>query len=216
LYPSEEEARDAHLIAPDSDIGAIVPYGFEAFSEDAMPNEREGILFVAGFAHPPNVDAARLLVGELMPIVWAKHPGIRVFLVGANPSAEVKALQGERVIVTGYVDDAALEKFYLRCRVSVIPLRYGAGIKSKVVESLQQGLPLVTTSTGAQGLPGLHDIASVSDDPAGMASAILRLVEDEAAWLEASRSGSAYARARFSMESLRGQIDHAMRGGAAR
>lgn len=216
LYPSQEEAQDARAIVPDADIDAIVPYGFDAFREDAIPEGRADILFVAGFAHPPNVDAARLLVEELMPGVWEKHPDIRVFLVGANPSIDVRSLQSERVMVTGYVDDAALEKFYLRSRVAVIPLRYGAGIKSKVVESLQQGLPLVTTSTGAQGLPGLRDIAAVHDEPEEMVGAILRLLEDESTWIEASRYGSAYARARFSLGTLRGQIDRAMRGGAAR
>jgi glycosyltransferase involved in cell wall biosynthesis len=137
---------------------------------------------------------------------------VRVFLVGANPSPAVKALQNEKVIVTGYVDDATLEKFYLRSRVSVIPLRYGAGIKSKVVESLQQGLPLVTTATGAQGLPGLADIAFVRDEPMAMAEAILRLLEDDQVWSENSRRGSAYARECFSRDSLRAQIDRAMLG----
>lgn len=212
LYPSEEEAFDARAMLSGANVEAIVPYGFDEFREDALPEGRAGVLFVAGFAHPPNVDAARLLVEELMPTVWERHPDVRVFLVGANPSPAVKSLQNERVIVTGYVDDATLEKFYLRSRVSVIPLRYGAGIKSKVVESLQQGLPLVTTATGAQGLPGLADIAFVRDEPMALADAILRLLDDDQVWSEHSRRGSAYARERFSRASLRGQIDRAMLG----
>ncbi|NOT87239.1 MAG: methyltransferase domain-containing protein [Lysobacter sp.] len=212
LYPSQDEAFDVHQMVPGANAQAIVPYGFDAFREDATPAGRAGVLFVAGFAHPPNADAARLLVEELMPMVWKRHPGVMVFLVGANPSSAVKALQGERVIVTGYVDDEMLEKFYLRSRVSVIPLRYGAGIKSKVVESLQQGLPLVTTSTGAQGLPGLSDVASIHDEPMEMAENILRLLEDDAVWLEKSANGGAYARMRFSRSNLREQIDRAMTG----
>lgn len=212
LYPSEDEVIDARSIVPDANVEAIVPYGFDAFREDAVPDGRVGVLFVAGFAHPPNADAARLLIEELMPTVWEMHPDMRVFLVGANPSAAVRALQSERVVVTGYIDDATLEKFYLRSRVSVIPLRYGAGIKSKVVESLQQGLPLVTTSTGAQGLPDLHEVASVCDDPTEMAQSIIRLLQHDLIWLEASRRGAAYARMRFSRSSLCEQIDRAMRG----
>lgn len=213
LYPSQDEAADARTIAPAANLGAIVPYGFDAFRDDASPDGREGVLFVAGFAHPPNADAARLLVETLMPRVWARRPGVRVFLVGANPSPEVKALQGDRVIVTGYVDDETLEKFYLRSRVSVIPLRYGAGIKSKVVESLQQGLPLVTTTTGGQGLDGLSQVACVEDSPEAMVEGIVRLLGEDTAWLAASRDGAAYARARFSRDTLRGQIDRAMRTG---
>jgi O-antigen biosynthesis protein len=212
LYPSEDEATDARIILSGANVEAIVPYGFDAFREDAVPEGRAGVLFVAGFAHPPNADAAKLLVKQLMPVVWDRHPAVLVFLVGANPSAEVRALQSDRVIVTGYVDDATLEKFYLRSRVSVIPLRYGAGIKSKVVESLQQGLPLVTTSTGAQGLPDLHDVASVHDDPEEMAECIRLLLEDDAVWLDKSTRGGAYARMRFSRLNLREQIDRAMTG----
>ncbi len=213
LYPSEDEAIDARKMAPGARVEGIAPYGFDVFREDAEPNGRIGVLFVAGFAHPPNADAARLLVEELMPAVWEKHPDMPVFLVGNNPSASVMTLSSERVVVTGYVDDAMLEKYYLRSRVAVIPLRYGAGIKNKVVESLQQGLPLVTTSTGAQGLPGLQHVASVCDDTAEMAHNILRLLEHDAIWLEASRQGAAYARTRFSRSSLCEQIDRAMRGG---
>ena len=212
LYPSDDEAQDAMSLAEGVHARAITPYGYREFVDDARPDGRADVLFVAGFGHPPNVDAAKFLVEEIMPIVWQMRPDVRLMLVGSNPTAEVKALDSERVAVTGYVDDPTLARLYRQSRVAVVPLRYGAGIKSKVVESLQQGLPLVTTTTGAQGLPDLANAADVSDAPHVLAQALLTLLADDVRWRERSQAGAAYARDRFSMETLRTQLVSALDG----
>ena len=212
LYPSEEEARDVAALEPGARASAIVPYAFDAFNDDASPAGRDGVLFVAGFAHPPNVDAASWLVGEVMPLVWESHPHLRLSLVGSNPTGAVRALAGERVEVTGFVDDDELARRYARARVAVVPLRYGAGIKGKVVEALQQGVPLVTTSVGAQGLDGLAEVATVADDAAVLAAGIVALLDDDEAWSRRSRAGVAYAAARFSRQALARQLQAAMKG----
>ena len=202
LYPSQEEAEVVLALEPQVHASAIVPYAFDHFVADAVPVGRDGVLFVAGFAHPPNIDAATWLVGEVMPRVWSRRPDVRLSLVGSNPTPEVRALAGERVDVTGYVDDAELSRRYGVARVAVVPLRYGAGIKGKVVEALQQGLPLVTTGVGAQGLAGLAEVCQVADEADRMADALLRLLEDDAAWSCASAAGAAYAQSRFSRQAL--------------
>jgi glycosyltransferase involved in cell wall biosynthesis len=148
---------------------------------------RSDVLFVAGFGHPPNIDAACWLVESVMPKVWARRPDVALSLVGSNPTEEVRALAGERVEVTGYVDDAELERRYRSARVAVVPLRFGAGVKSKVVEALHHGLPLVTTQVGAQGLPGVSAVCEVSDDADAIAAAILALLDDDALWLDRAR-----------------------------
>ena len=191
LYPSEDEATQVRTIEPAADACAITPYAYERFGDDAVLQQREHLLFVAGFAHPPNVDAARWLVDSIMPRVWERRPEARLSLVGSNPTAEVLALAGERVEVTGFVDDAELQRRYAHARVAVVPLRYGAGVKSKVVEALQQGLPLVTTSVGAQGLPDVETTCAVADDEAALAGHLLRLLDDDAAWARQCRLGAA-------------------------
>ncbi|MDQ8051140.1 methyltransferase domain-containing protein [Luteibacter sp.] len=213
LYPSDDEARDVSELEPTSRSSAITPYAFDHFREDASPLRRSGIIFVAGFAHPPNVDAATWLVQEIMPIVWKQRPGEQLSLVGANPTADVLALAGPRVEVTGYVSDAELADRYLRARVAVVPLRYGAGIKGKVVESLQQGLPLATTHVGAQGLPGLSDFAAVTEDPQEMADALLQLLTEDAAWVVQSRAGARYVSKRFSRAAIRRELSQALTPG---
>jgi GT2 family glycosyltransferase len=203
LYPSADEADAVRALEPGVDARAVTPYAYATFGSDTPLAQRGDILFVAGFAHPPNVDAARWLVEAIMPQVWAIHPQARLALVGANPTADVLALAGDRVEVTGFVSDEALARRYRHARVAVVPLRYGAGVKSKVVEALQQGLPLVTTTVGAQGLPGVEAACSVADDVDGIAGGIVRLLDDDAAWLGCSCYGSAYAAAHFSVDAMR-------------
>ena len=210
LYPSEDEASQVRALEPAVDARAITPYAFEHFADESVVDGRGDLLFVAGFAHPPNVDAARWLVEAIMPRVWERRPETRLSLVGSNPTAEVLALAGERVEVTGFVDDAELQRRYAQARVAVVPLRYGAGVKSKVVEALQQGLPLVTTSVGAQGLPGVDATCAVADDEAALADHLLELLADDAEWHRQSRLGAAYARAHFSRDTLRTQLASAL------
>lgn len=203
LYPSDEETAAVRAIEPAAEARTLPPYAFDTFERDARPDGREGLLFVAGFAHSPNEDAAQWLVDNVMPRVWQAMPDLHLALVGSNPTDKVRALAGDRVEVTGYVDDAELLRRYGRARVAVVPLRFGAGVKGKVVEALQQGLPIVTTAVGAQGLHGLDAIAEVHDEAHAMADAILALLRDDAAWLRASRDGAAFAEARFSRANMR-------------
>ncbi|MBL8256975.1 MAG: glycosyltransferase [Pseudoxanthomonas mexicana] len=206
LYPSHDEAQDVAALEPATTALAITPYAYEPIYGTADPTHRRGILFVAGFGHPPNVDAAFHLIDDIMPLVWGEVPDAQVFLVGANPTTEVKALQSDRVTVTGYVDDSALAAHYASARVAVVPLRYGAGIKSKVVEAYHQGLPLVTTPTGMQGLVESGGICEVATSAQDLADAIIRLLKDDQRWRHYSEQGRAYVNDRFSKSSMRHQL----------
>ncbi|MCD9085881.1 glycosyltransferase [Stenotrophomonas sp. SY1] len=210
VYPSQQEVDDVLRIEPDVNARHILPYAFDAFVHDALPASRSGVLFVAGFAHGPNVDAAKWLIESIMPLVWKRYPELEVSLVGSNPTAEVRALAGERVEVTGFVSDEELNQRYARTRVAVVPLRFGAGVKGKVVEAMQQGVPLVTTSVGAQGLEGLDAVVSVADDAQAIAADLIALLEEDAAWLARSRAAASYAQAHFSREALGEALESAL------
>ena len=164
----------------------IPVYAFDSFAEAPERNlvERKDLIFVAGFGHAPNVDAAIWLVRDVLPRVRLQLPDIRLALVGSNPTDEVKALADEHVAVTGFVTDDELAVRYLGARVAVAPLRFGGGMKGKVIEAMRFGLPCVTTSIGAQGLEEA-DFLEVSDDPAAMAEKIVALVRDDTRWLDA-------------------------------
>jgi GT2 family glycosyltransferase/glycosyltransferase involved in cell wall biosynthesis len=206
LYLSEEEAQIASALQPDANIGSVVPYCFDTFAAPRAAPRRHEIIFVAGFAHPPNEDAALWFVSQILPLIRAEAPSVHLSIIGSNPSRRVRALAGEGVAVFADVSDADLMAAYDRARVAVVPLRCGAGVKMKVVEALRAGLPLVTTQVGAQGLPGLSRVAAVEDDAALFAAAVAALLRDDVAWETRSRQQVAFAQQRFSRAAMTASV----------
>ncbi|UGB45001.1 glycosyltransferase [Frateuria edaphi] len=211
LYPSEEEAAMVRDLEPGVDARAVPLVAFDSVTR-AESDGRQGILFVAGFAHPPNVDAAMWLVDEILPRIRQNNPDVALDLVGSNPSDEVKALASDDVTVHGYVDTARLEEMYARARVVIAPLRFGAGVKLKVLEAMRHGVPLVTTSVGAQGLPDLAADIPVHDDPAELARSVSLLLDDDAEWARVSERGCAFISQNFSRAALDEAINKALGG----
>jgi len=203
LYPSEEEAAAVRGIAPGTVAHAVLPYCFNRFGAERPPPAGRGIIFVAGFAHPPNEDAACWFVANVFPLVRARVPDATFSIVGSNPTARVHALTGAGLQVVADVSEEALQACYQQARVAVVPLRCGAGVKLKVVEALKEGVPLVTTVVGAQGLPGVGTVASVRDDAAGFADAVCALLRNDTLWRQCSSAQLAYARQRFNAAAYR-------------
>jgi len=210
LYLSEEEAESVRAMAPGVAAHAVVPYCFETFGGVRSAPAGQEILFVAGFAHPPNEDAACWFVANVLPLVRARVPDATLSIVGSNPTARVHALAGEAVCVVANVSDDALNERYRSARVAVVPLRCGAGVKLKVVEALKEGVPLVTTPVGAQGLPGVADVACVCGDAASFADSVLALMLDDVLWQQRCVAQLAYAREHFSEAALRQSVMRAM------
>jgi GT2 family glycosyltransferase/glycosyltransferase involved in cell wall biosynthesis len=154
--------------------------------------ERRDIVFVGGYQHAPNVDAVRYFAEEVMPLLRKKLPGVRFHAVGSKPPAEIKALASEDIIITGFVED--LNPLLDKMRVSVAPLRYGAGIKGKIGAAMAVGLPVVATSLAVEGM-SLTDGENilVADGPEAFANAVAMVYHDEALWTSISRNGLAFA-----------------------
>lgn len=208
-YPSESEAEYVREWAKDIGLEKVIrkipAYKLDNVIDDAEVNlsDRKDILFVAGFGHPPNIDAAKWLVEGIMPFIWKKYPEINLHLVGSNPTHAVKRLSSHRVNVTGFVTDERLAQYYRESRVAIAPLRYGAGVKGKVVESLRHGLPIVTTSTGLQGLIGLDQVIPAFDDQETLGKSLLTLLQDDLLWLDISKEARQYVKIHFSGEAIR-------------
>ncbi len=160
----------------------IIPNIHVANSDAYLPfEERNGILFIGGYNHTPNVDAALWLCNEIMPIVWSKYPDLNVTLLGSHPPEEVKKLAGPNVTVTGYIQDVS--PYFKRNRIFVAPLTYGAGMKGKIGQSLEFSLPVVSTSVGVEGMNLKHDWnCLMANDTASFAEAIIQLYFDNKCW----------------------------------
>lgn len=172
-----------------------VPDGEVVTNAPAGPDERRGVLFVGSFRHTPNVGAVMHLCREIVPqldsVLAADHP---VYVVGDGLTESVRR-HGEgnaNIRMVGWVPDIA--PYLARCRVSVVPLLYGAGTKRKTVQSLLAGLPVVTTSVGAEGLDlenGRH--AFVEDEPRRFAEAVNVLLGDDDTWRRMASEGHRHA-----------------------
>lgn len=171
--------------------------------------QRQGLLFVGNFNHPPNADAVRYFCREVFPKIQAAIPDIHLHVVGAHPPEEVKRLQQERITVTGYVTDT--QPYLESCRVSIAPLRFGAGMKGKVGEALAHGLPVVTTAIGAEGM-GLKPEQEllVADEAESFARAVIRLYQDPVLWEQLSQAGQTFMRSAYAPETVQGQLAAAL------
>lgn len=213
IYPSEEEAALIRTMVPGINAHSIVPFTFDIAPVRTVPTTRDrSILFVAGFAHPPNVDAAIYLVRELMPLIERQVGPVRLTLAGSNPSQAVLDLASATVCVTGYQTAGQLRAQYEHHRCAIVPLRFGAGVKGKVVEALSYGLPVVTTTTGAQGIAGLAEVVPVQDDAPSIVAAIVQLLTYDDAWMAQSARQHGFATKHYSRFAMRQSVVAAIEG----
>ncbi len=136
-------------------------------------------MFVGGFTHTPNVDAMLWFAEEVWPKIEKRIPDAKFYIIGSNPTEEILALAKENIVVTDFVDDATLDDYYKQCKVVVAPLRYGAGIKGKVVDALYNGMPLVTTSIGSEGFDDAKTVMLIADTPKKFAKSVLAFYLDD-------------------------------------
>ncbi len=160
-------------------------------------HEREGLLFVGGFQHQPNVDAVLWLVKAIFPRIRERLPEVELHLIGSRMPDEIRALQGPGVQVHGFVAD--LEPWLNGCRISLAPLRYGAGVKGKVNQAMSHGLPVVATTCAAEGmfLESERDVL-LADSAEAFAEQVIRLYQDEPCWQKLARGGLANVEQHFS------------------
>jgi GT2 family glycosyltransferase/glycosyltransferase involved in cell wall biosynthesis len=167
--------------------------------------ERRDLWFVGGFQHPPNVDAVRWFVAEVWPRIHAELPDARFHVVGSKMPESMRALAGNGVEVHGHVED--LDPFLDGCRLSVAPLRYGAGVKGKVNQAMAHGQPVVATPMAVEGMHLVDgEEVLVADAPAAFAGAVVRLYRDEALWERLSQAGLANVARHFSFDAARAAL----------
>jgi GT2 family glycosyltransferase len=171
---------------------------------------RKNFMFLGGYGHPPNVDAALWLLDEIWPDLSARYPEAKLVLVGASPPPAIRDREGPRVVVTGLVDDLA--PWFAEARVFLAALRYGAGSKGKVLASLAHGVPVVATDIAAEGLP-IEDgktlvLANTADEMIREASRVYDM--DEADWIVRSKAGQAYITAHHSFAAGVRLLDQAL------
>ena len=203
-YPSYVEIDAIHEMDASIPAKAITAYVYDQFLDHIEEDfaKREGLLFVGGFAHPPNADAVLWFAEEIFPLIRRALPEANFYIVGSKVTEEIQALEkpGNGIVVKGFVTEEELAELYSTCRMVVVPLRYGAGVKGKVVEAIYNGAPIVTTSTGAEGIPSGETVLEIEDEAAAFAAKTISLYQDPERLAQMCRRTQEYIREYYSLD----------------
>lgn len=202
-YPSSVEIEEIHKVDAGITAKTFDIYVYEQFRGNISLDfsRRKGILFVGGFGHRPNEDAVLWFANQIYPII-RKQCNIPFYVVGSNPTDKVKQIGGNGIIIKGFVSDAELAELYDRCKVVVIPLRYGAGVKGKVIEALYFGAPMVTTTIGIEGISGADRFIEIADTAEVFAEKTIELYNDDARLIKAVNDYQNYIKTHCSVEAV--------------
>ncbi len=202
---TDTDAQTLRNLVPSSTIDVITMSPEARSSTIPGPADRADMLFLGSLHAWHNVDAIVHMAEDLLPAINASRPGIRFLVAGAGNAQPIDDLTAPEIVRLGRVDD--LESVFDRARMFVCPLRVGSGLKGKVLDALANGLPIVTTTIGAEGM-GLEDGRDclIADDASSFAAAVARLDTSDELWRQLSAAGLAHVAAQFSRDIVTSQV----------
>ena len=151
--------------------------------------KRRNLIFVGGFLHSPNIDAILWFTKEIFPKIIKKFPDIILHLIGSKIPNIILKLKSKNIKIIGYLSDEELHIMYQKCRLAIAPLRFGAGIKGKIVEAAYNQIPMVTTTIGGEGIDNSIGAFIMEDNPEKMANLICQLYTDYSKLKQMSNNG---------------------------
>ncbi len=198
IVVSDFEERLLEAALPGANVH-LIPLSVECPDRQYQFDNRNGIGFVGGFKHEPNVDAVRFFLQEIWPLVRSHIPDAKFHVIGSDIPLEFKSDNERGVIIVGHVPDLQPELDQLR--ITVAPLRYGAGMKGKVITSMAHGVPCVITPIAAEGL-GVVDGTDIliREHAEDFARAVVDLHQHHELWDSLSESGVAYIKENHSLK----------------
>ena len=184
----------------------IVPTIVDVPGSNTPFSLRHDFLFIGGFQHTPNIDAVIFFLEKIYPLVREHLSDAKFYIIGDKAPPEVVAMATDNVVVTGLQPD--VQPFFESVKLSVAPLRYGAGIKGKINQSMGFGVPVVATSLAVEGIPltDREDIL-IADEPEDFARALIELYESEELWNRLSTNGIKTTKAHYSVSAARKRLN---------
>lgn len=171
----------------------------------------DAVLFLGTLTWEANIDAALYFLKDIWPVLIAQKPELKFYIIGKNPDARIIKLANEskNVILTGFVQN--LDDYYSKCKVFISPLRFGSGIKVKVMNALYRGIPTVSTTVGAEGLAIRNEqTMMVTDDTSQFAKDVLRLIEEPVLWKTISDNSRQLAKDLYTWEAVFEKVEQAI------
>ena len=187
-----------------SELKSVVPHSsvyhlplISSASTSKRPNFGNlNLAFVGNFNHTPNEDAVIWFIDNVLPIIKSQLPDIKFYIIGSNPPEKIRAKCSDYIVATGYIEN--LDDFFSNMNLSVVPLRFGAGMKGKVLSSMRCGLPVVTTSLGCEGMQLIPEkdvlIADTADE---FAHSTIRALTNHIIWERLSKNSLETAEAKW-------------------
>lgn len=211
LVVSAEDEAALRRLAPRARL-RLVPNGVDCchFTPLAMPPAND-LVFVGTLDYRPNVDAALWFAREVLPLIRMQHPELRFRLIGRRPHHALRALHDDQtVIVTGEVEDT--RPALATAATVVIPMRIGGGSRLKLLEALAMAAPVVSTTMGAEGIPGLRngEHLLLADTPEEMAAAVTRLATDRPFAQRLGHAGRAFVCAGYDWAQIAPKLEAAL------
>ncbi len=205
LVTSPQDARFVHALAPSARV-IVYPNAIPSVPLPP-PGDDFSVVFSGNLEYHPNIAAVRWFAAEIWPALRRRWPALKWRLVGRNPEVVARFVSGDpRIEVTGAVPDAIVE--LARSRIAVVPLLAGSGTRIKIMEAWAAGLPVVSTTIGAEGLPVHHNgTALLADTPAEFAEAVSRLLECEKLRQSLAAAGRALFEQSFTWEAAWQHLD---------
>jgi GT2 family glycosyltransferase/glycosyltransferase involved in cell wall biosynthesis len=204
IVHSAAEAELLREIAPDVRVHVIpwtVPLREPNGKAPRKGEVNPAIAFIGGYGHPPNVDAAQWAAETIMPLVRPQVQGVELLLVGSRMPTEVSSLAAKDIVPLGFVP--SLDSVFERVRLTIAPLRFGAGLKGKVLESMAAGVPCVMTPVAAEGLDLPEELAwLVADQPDLLADRIAKLCRDNARYERVAKACVEHVAANYAPERI--------------
>ncbi|SFZ92469.1 Glycosyltransferase involved in cell wall bisynthesis [Flaviramulus basaltis] len=208
---------DISLIISEAEIGILknqfkvdeslllyLPFMLDEIAEETIKNlpefkSRQHFVTIGNFLHEPNYNAVLYLKETIWPLIRKQLPKAELYIYGAYASQKVNQLHNVKTgfLIKGFVDDANEVMQY--AKVCLAPIRFGAGLKGKLVDAMQNGTPCVTTTIGAEGMFGdIKPNGFIEDEPQNFANKVIQLYEDEELWKEKQQNGYKIINTRFS------------------
>lgn len=212
LYPSLEEINAIRDRLPANVVAFAIPMvvfsnaeltSSEARIAECVNRDPFKLMFIGGFSHHPNVDGILWFVNEVFPLLRAVDRRFHLTIAGSNAPNSVYELANIDIDVLGKISDQELQNLYRSSGMAVVPLRYGAGVKGKVIEAMVHGVPVAMTEVGAQGIPPAEQIGFVGTTPKALADAIIRAANDPLEANMRARRALEFLRAAYSESAVR-------------
>lgn len=216
---SPYDAAHLRALQPEADV-CVVPNGVDcaAFRPQRNPRRMSAaprLLFAGGLAHYPNLDAARFFIARIWPRVRAVFPQATLSITGSTEGVDTAALRTDGIRLTGFVVD--MHQMYAASDVVICPYRIGGGTRLKILEALASGVPVVSTTIGAEGIALTHgEHALLADDPEGFAAEVNRLCGDAALAAHLAENGRVLAETTYDWSCIAAAFSQLLQRGACR